>query len=556
MNNNVYLLHHLVDRSAARTPAAPALKHGNTELSYAELAAAQDGFAAGLLAAGIYRGDRVGIYLSKNFEHVAAAFGSCKAGACFVPINPVLKPAQVAHILNDCGVRLLITSPERLQSLLEVLPQCRSVERVVLCGAARAAVPRSAGAPALCGWNDFIAARPPLPDVYRIARSDIDVAAILYTSGSTGKPKGVVISHRNLVTGAMSVASYLGNHAGDRLLAVLPLSFDAGFSQLTTAFSAGACVVLLDYLTPMDVIRTLARERITGLTAVPPLYIQLAELDWPREIDQHLRYFANTGGKMVREVLDRLRRRVPSAQPFLMYGLTEAFRSTYLPPSEVDRRPDSIGRAIPNQEVLVLRPDGSRCDPGEPGELVHRGSTVALGYWGDPVKTAERFRPLPRGEGSGLVLTETAVFSGDTVRADAEGYLYFIGRKDEMIKSSGYRISPVEVEDAVYTTGLVAEAAALGLPDERLGQTVGLVVLPSAGLPSADADRLRELLMQALRRSLPPYMLPQRIEVCRESLPRNGNGKIDRKRLAQALAEDGKLDAVFASEAPAQAVAA
>jgi acyl-CoA ligase (AMP-forming) (exosortase A-associated) len=279
---------------------------------------------------------------------------------------------------------------------------------------------------------------------------DSDVAAILYTSGSTGRPKGVVLSHRNLVAGATSVASYLHNNADDTLLAVLPLSFDAGFSQLTTAFLVGARVVLLNYLLPRDVLQAMVRERVTGLTAVPPLYLQLVGLTWPESIADHLRYFANTGGRMPRETLDQLRARVPAAKPYLMYGLTEAFRSTYLPPEEVDRRPDSIGKAIPNAEILVLRDDGSPCEVDEPGELVHRGALVGMGYWNDIEKTAERYKPLPvhaPGREAGLVLPEIAVFSGDTVRQDEDGFLYFIGRRDEMMKTSGYRVSPTEVEE-------------------------------------------------------------------------------------------------------------
>ena len=190
---------------------------------------------------------------------------------------------------------------------------------------------------------------------------------------------------------------------------------------------------------------------MTGLTAVPPLYIQLSQQKWPEAIADHLRYFANTGGRMPRETLNALREKLPRSRPYLMYGLTEAFRSTYLPPEEVDRRPDSIGKAIPNAEILVLREDGTPCAPEEPGELVHRGALVAMGYWGDPEKTAERFRPLP-GREAGLVLPEIAVFSGDTVRMDADGFLYFIGRRDEMIKTSGYRVSPTEIEEVLYAT--------------------------------------------------------------------------------------------------------
>jgi acyl-CoA ligase (AMP-forming) (exosortase A-associated) len=360
---------------------------------------------------------------------------------------------------------------------------------------------------------------------------DVDMTAILYTSGSTGKPKGVVLSHRNMVAGAKSVASYLGNHAEDTLLAALPLSFDAGFSQLTTAFHAGARVVLLNYLLPQDVIHALSRERVTGLTAVPPLYIQLTQQKWPETIADHLRYFANTGGRMPRETLNALRKKLPKSRPYLMYGLTEAFRSTYLPPEEVDRRPDSIGKAIPNAEILVLREDGTECAPEEPGELVHRGALVAMGYWGDPEKTAERFRPLP-GRESGLVLPEIAVFSGDSVRKDAEGFLYFIGRRDEMIKTSGYRVSPTEVEEVLYATRLVGEAAAFGIPHPTLGQVIAVIATPG---PSGALDAA--VLLQECRERLPAYMVPATIDIRKGPLPRNPNGKIDRKTLCTEFQE-------------------
>jgi acyl-CoA ligase (AMP-forming) (exosortase A-associated) len=358
---------------------------------------------------------------------------------------------------------------------------------------------------------------------------DADITAILYTSGSTGKPKGVVLSHRNMVAGAKSVASYLGNHPGDVLLAALPLSFDAGFSQLTTAFHAGASVVLLNYLLPKDVVDAVVRHKVTGITAVPPLWIQLTQVRWPESVRTHLRYFANTGGRMPAEILGTLRALQPQAKPFLMYGLTEAFRATYLDPAEVDRRPDSIGKAIPNAEILVLRPDGTPCDAGEPGELVQRGALVAQGYWNDAQKTAERFRPLP-GRESALMLPEIAVFSGDTVRCDEEGFLYFVGRTDEMIKSSGYRISPTEVEEVIYATKLVGECAAFGLPHPTLGEAVAVVVTALDGV-APDTERLLAL----CREKLPAYMLPSHIESRTGSLPRNANGKIDRKSIATEL---------------------
>lgn len=383
------LLNELVAVAAERTPEAPALTYGAQTLSYGELDAAVRGFASGLLQLGLARGERVSIYLEKRFETVVASFGAPAAGGVFVPLNPLLKPDQVGFILRDCDVRVLVTSPERLAQLGEVLTQCPSLRHVVLTGGTGSApVP-------VHDWTQLLTA--PARAGHRVI--DTDMTAILYTSGSTGRPKGVVLSHRNMVSGGKSVASYLENRASDTLLAALPLSFDAGFSQLTTAFHSGARVVLLNYLLPKDVLKAMEREKVTGLTAVPPLYIQLTQLEWPAAIDQHLRYFANTGGRMPRATLDLLRAKAPSAQPFLMYGLTEAFRSTYLPPSEVDRRPDSIGKAIPNAEILVLREDGSECAPDEPGELVHRGALVGLGYWNDAEKTAERYKPLPVGVG-------------------------------------------------------------------------------------------------------------------------------------------------------------
>jgi acyl-CoA ligase (AMP-forming) (exosortase A-associated) len=512
------LLHELPLAAATRDPTATALTVDRVHVDYAALAGEIERFAGALCALGVARGDRIAIWLEKRRETVVASFGAAAAGCAFVPVNPLLKAPQVAYILGDCDVRVLVTSAARLSLLAPELADGTGLAHVVVVDDDAATVRGVAVhryAPLVDG---------PRKAAHRVI--DTDVTAILYTSGSTGRPKGVVLSHRNMVAGAKSVASYLGNRADDALLAVLPLSFDAGFSQLTTAFHAGARAVLLNYLVPKDVLGALSRERITGLTAVPPLYIQLAQLTWPEGIDGTLRYFANTGGRMPRETLTRLRERVPRAEPFLMYGLTEAFRSTYLPPTEVDRRPDSIGKAIPNAEILVLRPDGTECDADEPGELVHRGALVGMGYWNDQEKTAERYRPLPR-RADGLVLTELAVFSGDTVRRDAEGFLYFIGRRDEMIKSSGYRISPTEVEEALYATQQVGEVAAFGVPHPQLGQAVMVVATPADG-SAVDVAALNA----AARARLPAYMVPARIEIRAGPLPRNANGKIDRKAIA------------------------
>lgn len=518
----VLLLHDLPLQSANRAPARAALTNGSATLTYEQLADSVHAVASQLIDMGLGRGERVALYLEKRFEMVIGAFGTTAAGGVFVPINPLLKADQVAYILNDCDVRVLVTSPERLATLEGALATCQSLRHIVLTGSTESA----SASPAfeVVRWPSANGA--PGKPGHRVI--DTDMAAILYTSGSTGKPKGVVLSHRNMVAGAQSVASYLGNHADDTLLAALPLSFDAGFSQLTTAFSVGARVVLLNYLMPRDVLKAMERERVTGLTAVPPLYIQLTQLEWPQNINSHLRYFANTGGRMPRETLHELRRRAPNAKPFLMYGLTEAFRSTYLPPEEVDRRPDSIGKAIPNAEIQVLREDGSECAPDEPGELVHRGALVAMGYWNDAAKTAERYRLLPNRPG-GLMLPEYAVFSGDTVKRDAEGFLYFVGRRDEMIKTSGYRVSPTEVEEQLYATQMIGECAAFGVEDDALGQSIQVIVTPLDGKGDVDATQL----IAECRKRMPAYMVPTGVDVRPGPLPRNPNGKIDRKRLAE-----------------------
>ena len=522
------LLHELIFNSARRSGDAGALTYGAQNTSFTQLAEQVRRFASGMLSLGLARSERVAIYLEKRFETVIASFGAAAAGGVFVPVNPLLKPEQVAFILRDCNVRVLVTSPERLGPLQSALAECPDLCHVVVTDNTAALDSAASGGHwAQHNWSEVLSA--PARSGHRVI--DSDMLSILYTSGSTGRPKGVVLSHRNMVAGAKSVASYLHNGPQDTLLAALPLSFDAGFSQLTTAFHTGARVVLLNYLMPRDVLKAMEREKVTGLTAVPPLYIQLAQLDWPAAINDNLRYFANTGGHMPLETLTALRQRVPKAKPFLMYGLTEAFRSTYLPPEEVDRRPDSIGKAIPNAEILVLREDGTACAPGEPGELVHRGALVGMGYWNDAEKTAERYKLLRAdapGRQDGLQLPEYAVFSGDTVRQDTEGFLYFIGRRDEMIKTSGYRVSPLEVEEILYATKLVGECVAFGVDHPSLGHAIQVI----ATYADSMSANVQNSLMNECRARMPAYMVPSGIEFMPGPLPRNPNGKIDRKLLS------------------------
>ena len=516
-------LHDLIAFQAMQRPDHTALVYKAEQLSYGSAWHETKSLATGLVSLGLERHERLAVYLEKRLETVLAFFAASAAGGVFVPVNPVLRPAQVAHILNDCTVKVLVTSPERLETLAEVLENCPSLRTIILVGTTSAA---ALPGPQKVSWQELAAQGATGVTLSRPV--DLDMAAILYTSGSTGHPKGVVLSHRNLLVGAESVSRYLENSPSDRILAVLPLSFDAGLSQVLTAFRVGACCVLMNYLLPREVPRICAREGITGLTGIPPLWFQLIDLDWPKEASQTLRYFANTGGHLPRPALMRLREIFPAAAPYLMYGLTEAFRSTYLDPQEVDRRPDSIGKAIPNAEILVVREDGTPAAPGEEGELVHRGPLVALGYWNDPERTAERFRPAPS-QPSGLPLPEIAVWSGDLVRRDDEGFLYFVGRRDDMIKTSGYRVSPTEIEEVVFASGLVEEVAAIGLPHATLGQSIALLVKPKNGTAGD-----KEALLAVCRQRLPAYMLPHRIEE-RADLYRNPNGKIDRKRHAREL---------------------
>lgn len=517
-------LHHLLEEQAASGGGRPAVSHHEVTLDYATIWELAWRVGAALVAIGAARGDRVALLMDKRPETVATLVGASVAGAVFVPVNPALKGPQVAYILHDCGVRVLVTTPQRWVTISDDVKGCDDLAHVLLVDDQQLPLAGSDSVTLhdlreLCAHVD---APPPASGAV-----DLDTAAILYTSGSTGRPKGVVLSHRNLLAGAASVTDYLGNDAEDVILAALPLSFDAGLSQVTTAFASGAHVVLMNYLVARDVVRLCARHRVTGLTCVPPLWIQLAAQEWPEEARASLRYFANTGGRMPRATLSRLREIFPQASPFLMYGLTEAFRSTYLDPAEIDRRPDSIGKAIPNAEILVVRPDGGSCAPGEEGELVHRGALVAQGYWGDQDRTAERFRPAP-GPAPAWRAPELAVWSGDRVVADEEGFLYFVGRSDDMIKTSGYRVSPTEIEEVAYDSGLVRDAVALGIPDDALGHRVVLVV-SSAG-EGFDAGEL----LTVMRRQLPRYMLPARV-VVRDELPRSPNGKFDRVLLRQEL---------------------
>ncbi len=494
-------------------PDAPALAGKAGTISFGVLEAMTGRLAAWISGQGMKAGSRIAAWLPKGPAAAILPLAVARAGHVYVPVNPLLKRAQVAHILHDSGAAMLISQEARL-AMLEpgdaagaILINELSIDDVMTSA-------------------DGVALGPSAADTDTLVE-------ILYTSGSTGLPKGVMLSHANLMIGARAVASYLELAPDDRTLAVLPLSFDYGQNQLFSTWWAGGCVVPLDYLLPGNVAKAAATYGITTLAGVPPLWVQLVEAEWPADARAHLRRLTNSGGALTRPLIARMRATFPGVDIVAMYGLTEAFRSTWLPPDMLDAHPTSIGRAIPDAEILIVRPDGSLTDDGEPGELVHAGPLVAQGYWRDPVRTAERYRPAPLSSRYG----GTAVWSGDSAVRDADGLLRFVGREDAMIKSAGNRISPSEVEEAALAVSGIAEACALGFPDARLGQAIALFVRADAALCEADAAAVLDRLKGALRQTLPNFMQPAEIRVL-AALPRTPNGKHDRVALAAMIARE------------------
>jgi acyl-CoA ligase (AMP-forming) (exosortase A-associated) len=510
-----FLVHHLLRTSAECYPQHEALVHGEDRVSYAELWRRVRSLGQGLQNAGTARGDRVGVLLDPSIALATSLLGVSSSGGVLVPIHHGLFPEQVEHIVRDCGMRGLITDAGRFAKLQPVLDVCPTLEFVVIVGE-RANLQSKL----TChDYDSFCNQATPSP----IDRAvDRDLAAILYTSGSTGKPKGVMLSHANVIAGAQIVANYLHITHTDRTLAVLPFSFDAGLNQLLTALHTGATCVLIKFLFAKEIVTALAKERITGLAGVPSLWNLLSQ-DNSRlhEIPlEHLRYITNTGGALPLSVLAKLREALPQTDVVLMYGLTEAFRSTYLPPEELEQRPTSMGKAIPNSEIFVVNEAGQRCGPGEVGELVHRGPTVSLGYWGHPALTAQVLRPNPFAPPQ-LSQPEMVCYSGDLVKTDDDGFLYFVGRRDNQIKSAGFRISPNEVEAALCRAATVGEAAVIGLPDEVLGEQIKAFVVPQ------DGSRVNvDAILEDVAEHLPRHMVPREVEVLDE-LPKTSSGKID-----------------------------
>ncbi len=477
---------------------APALTAGKQTFTYGELDREVGRTAAALLKMDLKPDDRVASWMAKTALACILPLAAARAGLVHVPINPVLKRAQAAHILRDSGAKLLIGNEARLQSLeAGDAAEARLLSFEMWDTGASEVLPRSSHDPE-------------------------ELAALLYTSGSTGRPKGVMLSHANLWLGAISVAHYLGLTPDDRTLCVLPLAFDYGQNQLLSTWAASGHAIAFDYLLPKDVVRAVGRHDVTALAGVPPLWLQLAELDW--EAGSSLRTLTNSGGHLPEPVVRKLRSLFPDARLHLMYGLTEAFRSTSLDPAMVDAHPDSVGKAIPFAEVMIVGDDAREAVSGEEGELVHAGPLVAHGYWKDPARTAERFKPAPAFSNYG----GTAVWSGDRAVRGNDGLIRFRGRDDAMIKVSGNRLSPTEIEEAALASGAVREVMALGVKGERLGQAVLLIAV-------GNGENAEQRLRAFLAAELPSYMQPKQV-VWRDALPLSPNGKVDRAALVKEFA--------------------
>jgi amino acid adenylation domain-containing protein len=497
-----------LDRSALAHPGKTALVFGQRRLTYAEIAHAADRLAAALASMGVRRGDRVAIYLENSPEAVIAVFGALKADAVFVMINPTTKPEKLVAIMNDCSAVALITDARRLPITAAARAGVRSVLGSIVAG-----IPADVVATGV-GRLEAIFADGSLPVPERRA-IDLDLAALIYTSGSSGRPKGVMLSHRNMVTAATSITTYLENRPDDVILNVLPLSFDYGLYQLLLTVMVGGTLVLeKGFAFPGKVVQLLESEGVTGLPGVPTLFGVLLGLRGleARELPA-LRYLSNTGAALSVTTIAGLRETFPAARIYSMYGLTECKRCTWLPPEDLDRKPDSVGIAIPNTEMWIVDENDCKVGPGVVGQLVIRGGTVMRGYWNKPEATARALRPGP-------LPGEQVFYTGDLVRMDEEGYVYFVGRMDDIIKSRGEKVPPKEVEAALMNIAGVKEAAVIGVPDETLGQAVKAYVVFENGFTIPEREIQKEC-----QRRLEGFMVPKHVVIV-PSLPKTDTGKI------------------------------
>jgi long-chain acyl-CoA synthetase len=512
-------------RAAAALPEREAVVAGERRMTYAELDAAASALAARLHALGVARGDRVALLLPNGTEAAVAIYATLRAGAAFVPLNPTIKADKLAYVLRDCEAVAVVTD-EQLAPLAEQARAEAPSMRHTLRADETADERGARSCPAASVSSPGRARSRPAPTTSAGAIS-VDLAAIVYTSGSTGRPKGVTLTHANMTFAAGAIVEYLAMNGDDRVLCVVPLSFDYGLYQLLMCVRVGATLILeRGFAFPGRVLELLARERVSGLPAVPTIFQILASAGAGGEAGHdlpYLRFLTNTAAALAPATIDALRAAFPQARFYSMYGLTECKRVSYLPPEQLDARPESVGIPIPGTEAWIEDDAGARLPPGEVGELIVRGAHVMQGYWNDPEATAQRLRP-------GRWPWERALATGDLFRQDEEGFLYFVGRRDDILKSRGEKVAPREVEAVLHAAEGVRMAAVVGAPDRLLGEAVVAYVVPH------DEAKLTPT---ALRRhcadNLEDYMVPARIEL-RDTLPTTPNGKVDRRALAQAAA--------------------
>ncbi len=513
-------LESFLEQSARQWPEKTALVCGTDRLSYAMLEASANRLAHALVAEGIQYGDRVAIHLDNSVENVLIIFAVLKAGAVFVPVNPTTKPEKLARVLNHSRATALVLPQRRLDTLEPYWLRLPNLRTIVVTGG-REPITGNMGKRCV-SLNDLMRSyvqheNPPFKRAI-----DLDLAALIYTSGSTGNPKGVMLSHRNMRSAAITVSDYLHNTAEEVILSVLPLSYGYGLLQVLTAFRVGATLILEKSLAyPHAVLQKLVAERATGFPGVPTISAMLLQMDLGKYDLSHLRYITNAGAAWPTEHIRQLRQRLPHVQLVAMYGLTECLRVSYLPFDEIDRRPTSVGRGMPNQELWIVDDQGHRVEPGIVGELVVRGSHVMQGYWEAPEETERVLRP-------GRLPGERVLYTGDLFQADDEGFLYFVGRKDDIIKSRGEKVSPREVENVLYSHSAVAEAAVVGIPDAFLGQAIKAIVTLKPDQSVTEQELLRHC-----AGCLEDFMVPQAVEI-RQTLPKTANGKINKRELCGA----------------------
>jgi long-chain acyl-CoA synthetase len=522
------LLQNFLEQSAHKFPAKVALIHKGVRLTYREINDRANQVAALLKAHGVNRGDRVAIFLDNSIEAVISLFGILKADAIFLMLSPQLKTTKLTYILNNCEAKALVIQEDKVGIIKAHFDSVPSVRFTVLVGRKEKFSTGDCPNPVMWSELDHIPA-PGALDPASCAlcpvpsrNIDLDLATIIYTSGSTGDPKGVMLSHLNMISAATSITTYLGNVPEDIIIGVLPLSFDYGLYQVLMAFKFGGTIVLeKSFAYPYEVIKQMVKERVTGFPGVPTIFAILLQMeDLPRYDWSSLRYITNTAAALPVEHIQRLRRTFPEAKLYSMYGLTECKRVSYLPPEELDRRPGSVGRGMPNEEVWIVDENGNRVGPGMVGELVVRGSNVMRGYWGDQEASDRVLKPGP-------IPGEKVLYTGDLFRVDEEGFLYFVGRKDDMIKTRGERVSPKEVENAIYGLEGIAEVAVVAVPDQILGQAIMAFIVRRNGSVLTEKDVLRHC-----KKELEEFAIPKYLKF-REFLPKNPSGKIDKLALKQ-----------------------